>query len=124
MPAFFLQYFNQSFNCVRTFKKKKKVLLKAFWKQVHTVMRLIDKFIDITKYIFNTCRLWLYSTKAVLTFTTVSHMHLVPFFVMVLISLLGTKVKCTQTSAYLYRSLLKTFVKMTLHLLSSFPAIT
>lgn len=48
-------------------EKKKKSLLKAFWRLIYTVMSLIDKFIDITKYLFKTCRLWLYSAKAVLT---------------------------------------------------------
>lgn len=70
-------------------------------------MRLTDKFIDITKYLFKTCRLCLHSKKAVLTFTTVSYIHLILFFVIVLIALLGTKDKSTQTSVYLYRGLLK-----------------
>lgn len=62
------QSFSQLFMCDKTFPLSQKSLLKAFWKTIQSVMKLTDKFINITKNLFKICGVWLYSAKAVLTF--------------------------------------------------------
>lgn len=101
----------------------KKSLLKPFWKPVYTVMN-ITKLIDITKNLFKICRAWLYSAKAVLTFhrSIIHSLDSVLYYSSYCFALYKSQMHSDQC-LYSYRLLLKTFVKITLHKLSSFPVV-